>query len=315
MRCIFALLLISAFSLFASEHGDVPRHVLFEADVVYFERDKVNDHCLVQEESSGQCLISTDNVADEFGHNPGLRALMNIMPNLDATWQFAFLGFFRWDRNKGVTSEANLEMPVDANITSDYINADSANVRFLSKLDTGEINYIRHVTPQRINYFSVSWLAGLRFAYVSEYARVRFNKDSRTSNYYAKTWNRLYGFQFGGLFEMNPEDWITFGLRGKFGLMGNFGHQVSVQRDFNNENTIRDHDHGAFNLCWEGEGAFDLTIYIFKRMRLHGSWEVFYLSDVASAMSQFGFSSSGSDIKNNDDILYHGWSVGVGIEF
>ncbi|MDX8431559.1 MAG: hypothetical protein SNF33_07160 [Candidatus Algichlamydia australiensis] len=314
MRRILFLALIFAVPIFSSQHGDLPHHVLFEADVVYFERDNVPPRCFVQEENSGQCAISADNLVDEFGHNPGLRALMNIMPNLDSTWQFAFLGFFRWDRNKGTTSVGNLEMPLNIS-TNDYVDADSANVRYLSKLDTGEINYIRHITPQRINYFSLSYIAGLRFVYESEYARIRFNKDERTSEYWAKTWNRLYGFQFGGLFEINPEDWITFGLRGKWGLMGNFGHQNSVMRDFNDTKTLRDHDHGAFNLSWEGEGAFDLTIYFFKRMRLHGSWEVFYLSDIATAFSQFGQTSSGSDIKNNDDVLYHGWSVGLGIEF
>ncbi|MEX0961642.1 MAG: hypothetical protein WDZ28_02155 [Simkaniaceae bacterium] len=315
------LFLLAPLFLFSKEasHGKVPHHFQVEADWVYFRLSESGNLCLTKKDSTSShesCVIDTDDIVNRFRYKSGLRLGISILPNLDHTFEARFTGFLKWDAGKGVSSDGDLYFPTNPNETVDYIDADNANVRYRSNLDTGELNYWRHVTPRRINYFSVSWVAGLRFIEIDEKVRVRFMKDLQKSNYRAKTWNHMFGLQFGGDFIGSPVKWFNWGLGGKVALLGNKGEQNSKMKDEGDTITLRNFKHDAFNLGWCGEFAPFIFLRPSERLLFQFRYEVFFVSNVASAPTQLGTKGYlGNVVKNNSDMLYHGGVAGIGFDF
>jgi hypothetical protein len=238
------------------------------------------------------------------------------MPSLDSTWELRFTGFLDWDSHTSASCHQSLRFPFHPNHTNDFIYADFADARYRSKLDMGEFNYWRHLTPPRINYFSISAIFGFRYAQVDERLRLNYTNSDRTSTYYAKTWNRFFGPQVGFDFSAFPHSCFQWGFNLKLGCLGNIARQISKLRDYNNANTLRDFNHHAFNLSAVGEAAPFFIIRPSENFFFRIGYEVFWLSSVAAAPIQLGFDNhSGNVVEFGSDHLYHGGIAGACFEF
>lgn len=330
--------LLSALTIFALSrgygdccHGDVPYHFVVEGDWIYYNFvDGSGDHCLCQvgpfsphysnapscSNNTGACLISVNDLIDQFQYETGLRLAFKILPDMAQTWEFRFTGLLQWEASQVANCFQTLEFPFNPNHTNDFIYADHANVRYRTHLDTGELNYWRHVTPERVNYFSFSWLAGIRYVEIDEKVRIRYKNSDRKSVYYAKTWNHMPGVQMGFNFSAFPECWFNWGILLKVGLLGNYAKQISKLRDYNNVNTLRDFDHQAFDLGWAIELAPFVYIRPFERFFLRFSWDCFWVAGIAAAPDQLGYGPhSGNVVTFGADYFFRGLSLGVGFEF
>ena len=328
------LLLLLAFIPFlsaAEKPGRVSRHWFIEADFVYYKIGDVSDRSLVEighvaptadpslvqpcSSKRGDCPISTESIEDNFHHEPGLRAAIGYRPNQKFTFELTYTGLLKWDAKQSTSCFQSLHFPFAVNNTSDFIYADSARVIYDSNLNTGSFNFWYHWVPKRVNYFSVSALFGLCFVAIDEKMKTTFFRFDRQSDYNSKTWNRLFALQLGGDFEVHPVSWFYWGLEGRFGMGLNVGRQHTKLRDFNNRQTLRDTDTGAFNLGIVLEGHPYIRIAFTDNFFLNVSYEAFFVDQIALAAAQYGFSGSGKRVQNGGHILYHGGIVGLTLEF
>lgn len=322
MRFIKILCLFLVVPIFAEEKAKVPNHISLLAELVYLRRTKVTDRCFAEvDPSATSCGLAEDCKLDSKGlvhamtFQPGLRASLTIMPDQDYSIEAGFLGFFHWKGKKSAVCNNGLNFPFRPNNTIDYKLASMAEGLYLTDLTTAEFNYWRHVTPQRANYFSVSWVAGLRYVNIDEYFKVTFFKGPRASDYKVWTSNQAGGIQIGGDFEANPYRVLTWGMIAKMGFLANWAEQRSKLRDNNDDLFLRDFHTKGWDFAFLGEAAPFLILYFHPQMFLRLSYEVLFLANVALAPSQTGLVDSGSGLNHHGNVLYHGAFGGLGIQF
>lgn len=330
MRCLALIFGIVAVSNLFASHGEVPRHFIVEGNWVYYRLAHTPERCLSKvwataprvtnpspcSNNVGKCVLTTDSIQRRFNHESGLSVALMFLPNLDWTIEARATGLLKWSASKSATCPGALRLPIDPNYTYDYKYADHASARYRSSFDTIELNLFGHITPRRKNYFSGSYIIGARFVEIDERIRLRYVNEGRTSKYWAKTWNHMFGPQLGLDLSTFPNHWFSWGLNFKLGLLGNFAKQESIMRDLHNSIVLRDFDHKAFNLSWMGEIA---PFFLFRPTRwsyIRFSYQVFWLSDIAAAPCQLGLKSYGGNVvDNNADRVYYGGYIGLGVEF
>ena len=100
--------------------------------------------------------------------------------------------------------------------TVDFENAFESNGRYKSHYQEAEFNFWNHLTPRKGEYFSGSWLFGVRYMDLKERFNLAFFNDeiphtslfdpasARESNYNIETKNRMGALQLGADLQMNP---------------------------------------------------------------------------------------------------------------
>ena len=304
-RCL-AIVLLLPYLLFGTEKpGRVSHHWALDVDLVYLKLGDVSDRCLAEtgrlggganpalvqpcSAKKGDCKISTNTLENNFDHEPGLRAAILYRPSQKYTFQLAYTGLLQWHAKAIAECYRALTFPFTQNNTSDFNHADRARVTYHSKLNMGEANFWFHYTPKRVNYFSLSWLIGLRFVEIDERMKTLFFRMNRRSDYISKTWNHFFALQLGGELEMHPNSWFYWGLAAKAGMGLNVGRQITKLRDFNNRNTLRNTDKGAFNLGLLLEAYPFVRFMITDHFFINASYEIFFVDQIALAAGAVWF--------------------------
>ncbi len=334
-RICFLLPIIFIIPLLAKSN-EVEDHVNITAEFVMLKREKIRNRCIVAEDVPFEfksandccnpvdsCRCSTKDLVEDMNYEPGLRAALSILPDQKTTWEGRYMGFFFWKGICNVKGDDNLRFPfitqvvpfINDNGTIDYFDADTAHAIYTSRFWSSELNYWRHVAPRRITYFSLSWVFGGRYMELDEKFKVTFQKDQRKSDYRTRTHNHLVGAQTGIDFQVNPYDRITWGLALKIGGLANIADQKSSLRDDNNSVQLRSANPHGSNFCFLFDGAGFISYYPSSRFFVRISYEVLFLSDVALAPNQLGFTSSGSNLEDKGAIILHGGFLGLGVNF
>ena len=133
----------------------------------------------------------------------GARITLNYLTNRKTTWQGRYLGFLHWHGSAYAACPNSLEFPFESGInnTVDYHDADFMKGVCDTRFWSAEANYWYHVTPRRVNYFSVSWVFGFRYFNFNEHFDLLSKTTGSASHYKIETNNRIGGPQIGGDFE------------------------------------------------------------------------------------------------------------------
>lgn len=318
---------VSAFA----EAGRVENHIQVEAQLVYLRRTKSDEKCFARVDASKEnttnsilpgdcgcpcaCKVNAKDLIHDFHFQPGVRGTVTIMPNQDYSIEGRYLSEFQWKGEKSKQCISGLNFPFDPNETEDWRLASAARAQYTTDLWSTEFNYWRHVTPRRVNYFSISWVVGLRYLELNDDLKITYRKRSHLSDYRIKTRNHIGGVQIGGDFQANPYKQVVWGLSGKMGLMANYCDQLTRLSDINNAVLLRNFNPEGWRFTWVGEIAPFFTLYFFPQMYLKLSYEVLFIYNAALAPNQVGYTDSGSALNDNGRPLYHGAYGGLGLDF
>lgn len=302
---------------FASE-GRYHHYFAFEGDYVLLKRAHSLNKSLVVPSGSNPnnvVILSSKNLIDDMSFEDGFSAALKVFGGIRSTWELRYLGLFQYLGEKRVDQGTHLGLTLPNNFgtaTVDYANASQVQGIYRSSMYTGEANYWHHSTPQYIDYFSVSWLAGLRFFQVREKLKLLFSTQEEGSRYRVRTKNRSFGPQLGFTFECNPYSFFTWGGLIKLGGLFNRGRQSNQWLDQNNESILLNEGHSASNFAYCLEVRPFLEWHPSKFFTFIFHYQVLYLGGVVLSESQLFFHEGGGDqVSSNGDLIYHGATAGI----
>lgn len=316
------------------------RHLILDVEFVYLKRApkihnkgalaQLEDTSLVEGidtnvEDESECphnTFSTTDILSDQKFAPGARITLNYLIDRQTTWQARYLGLLHWHGSAYASCPNSLEFPFENGInnTVDYHDANKMKGVCDTRFWSAEANYWHHVTPRRVNYFSVSWVFGLRYINFNEHFNLLSQTTSSASHYKIETNNRMGGPQLGGDFEGNLGCNFTWGIVAKTGALVNFAENKTRFKDNNNTITLKSYNPSDFNVTFLGEIAPFILFNLSKKVLFKASYELTYLSNVALAMNQITYREDDiTDLRNHVNIggffMYYGAYVGFGFDF
>ncbi|NGX40048.1 MAG: hypothetical protein KR126chlam1_01388 [Chlamydiae bacterium] len=320
-----ALLSITS-SMQAHDYWCLNRVVSVFGEYNYLRRSEIRNLRLVEdtqgfdplkEEEKGSELIDTKGLVGRMGWESGIRGGVSFHWSDCASLEAQYLYVYPWKGTKDVSRDGTLRFPFeDPEFAFDYIDADHVDASYKSRLQGGELNYWCHITPQRVNYFSGSWLIGFRYFNLREHFRMAFTKRGRTSDYKIRTKNHLYGAQLGGVLEMNPTECWTwlFQIKGA-GFFNDADNNVFLG-DFGNRIVLRDYSKKKWTDSWLIEGYGELAYHLTSFADLYVGYSAFLLSGLVLAPEQRDLSSSDRRfLRKRGQIVIDGARAGLTLSF
>lgn len=266
-----------------------------------------------------ETVVTTRSLVHEFNFEPGYRLGASYM---ERTWSVegVYLWLNEWKGDKHKTGRSNLNYPFNnPNLAPGLRNADSAQAIYTSQFWTAEANYWRHVTPRRADYFSFSWIAGLRYVQLNEKCEVAFDKRFQgKSEYDVHTKNYMPGPQVGLDIQVNPYRQWSWDFFGKIGGLLNYNRQKTFLAEENDATVLRDTKRQNYSAALFIELGASLAWQFWSHMNLHLGYEVFYMSGVALAPERLSRSSSDHHAEKADpdgQLLIDGAFLGITIGF
>lgn len=318
-KCQWTALLVIAScyvgTLLGVSEGRHHHYFAVEGDYVLLRRANSHGKTLVVT-PGGSAAITSGNLIHKMTFEPGFSAALKAFYGVHSTWELRYMGRFRWEGRKTVMSTQDFSLPNNDN--PDGINSallTSARAVYDSDMYTGEINYWRHASPRYIDFFSVSWLMGLRFFNIKEKINVLFGIGQRGLLYQVNTKSRSLGPQAGFSLEYNPYRFFTWGGVIKVGALFNRGRQTTGLFGATRNNAFLDQAVSGSNF------AYTAQVYGFTEWRptkfftITFNYQVLYVGAVIVADSQLFFQEGGIKLSSNGNIIYHGATAGIQFNF
>lgn len=153
---------------------------------------------------------------------------------------------------------------------------------------------------------------GFRYVNVNENFLFRSTNSNGVGEFTSDLDNHVAGLQFGMELRYTRGPRLSFGLKGKAGIYGNFND--SITRLTNGGTLMFDNDDKELQVSFVGELGLDAQYRINDRITLRAGYELLYITGVATVGGQPHLqldSMTGSVIDDDTDILVHDGSVGL----
>src|ERR1700722_18972763 len=218
-------------------------HWELAGDFLYMRRAEVQNKTLVKNADKPQCsggcpnhkVIDTNDLVNDFGFVPGYRVGLTYIADPANGFEMNFLYLQPWNARKKVEGDQSLSFPFShADYTVDFHDASVAIAEYQSHFWDLEFNYWRYLSPRRIDYFSISGLAGLRYFHWDESFKLKMFNPPDHSSYDVSTENRIFGVQAGVDLQMNPTRWLSWEFFAKVGGMVDHCEQSTFLGDEDN---------------------------------------------------------------------------------
>jgi len=335
MRFVFLFLLFCGISLpaFAASKGAYHHHFALEGEYLLWRRAKSLSKPLAKAAGGpistnpspipsecakevGKPLLRSSQLVHDMHFDAGVRVSAKLFYSIYSTWALTYTGGFHWKGEEKRHCPENLDLPGTLGQTSvDYHYADRVQGVYNSDFYTIDLSYFYHMTPRYADYFSVSWMIGLRFLDLDEKLKLYYTKGNDTSRYRVKTFNRALGPFFGGVFECNPYRFLTWGLAGNVGGLFNRGKQDTLMLDQNDTEVVRDYNPSGSNFAYFAHlyPYFELRPVKFFTFRF--GYEMLYIGRMALADHQLNFNATGNHLNHDGNVIYHGLFAGIQFNF
>lgn len=285
--------LIYASTLFAGDDWSMNNHWNFYGDYAWVSRKSqmLHNKTLVRKTEKGITtpVLKSGHLLNHFDGENGFRAGGVYMQR---TWSIegCYLYSNQWMGESYVHGHENLSYPFkkheDPEIVRAFLRRDHAHAEYTSQFWTADLNYWRHVTPRRMDYFSFSWIAGTRYVQLNETTKDVFQKKSgKRSEYKIATKNGMFGPQTGVNIQVNPYRQWSWDFTGKIGgLLDQEEQKMSIRNKWNKFRGGQSHDMGIALFV---DLYATLTWHFFRHANLHIGYEVFYMSGLALAAERY----------------------------
>ncbi|MBM3193777.1 MAG: hypothetical protein FJZ59_06070 [Chlamydiae bacterium] len=170
-----------------------------------------------------------------FNYVSGLRALLELNQGPKNSIEAVYTGLFHW-RNDASNTDINsgLWVPTNPYTNTDWTNFYYFHYQYASELNSGELSYWRHVTPRYIDYFSFSWLLGLRYIDFRDSLKMNNRTGEVGDTASVKVVNQMFGGQAGLEMQFNATRRFTWAIQIKGGAYADFVSRKTVFNDLGN---------------------------------------------------------------------------------
>lgn len=284
-------------------YGCAPRWT-FIADALMLQRTDADNQPLYRSDfdMGGSELLTAQDLNFSVAVGPRLTAIRHGDGDWDAEISFFEVdGFFAWHEMTGTAY-----MVTDAN-GANWVVTDPGSY-YSSQLYSAEFNLRRN----RSGWFT--FIAGLRALELDEYFRSQGTGGITDLPvlFESKTYNHLYGVQFGADAVILDRGRLTINGVVKGGIYYNSVNQQSYQNDADliiNADRAED-DHTAFLGEIGLVGVYQLT----DRLNFRAGYQMMWLEGVALAPEQINsvdFNAETAAVNANGGIFYHGAVLGL----
>ena len=307
----------------ADKHSYLNDHWSLLGDFVYMGRSDVSNHSLVKDSNKTRChhgcpnhiVIDNEDLVHNFNFVPGYRVGLTYTPDVKDSFEGNFLYLQPWHGEKHVTGEQSLSFPFsNSTYSQDFTGASEARARYDSHFWDLEFNYWRHCNPRRVDYFSLSGIAGMRYFHLDEKLKLSMTKPPDTSTYNIHTHNRMLGIQLGFDFQMNPTHWLSWELFAKAGFFANHTEKSQFLGDLNNTVELRDSERQKRQVGWYTDVAAQVAFQCFRHLNLHAGYQFLFFTGLATAPAQVNHGvkkDSGKKDQTHGNAIIQGLFVGL----
>ena len=295
-------------------------------DFVFMRRSEVTPHSLVKDTHLPQCssvcpdytVISNKDLVNDFDFEPGYRVGLTYMDTPRSSYEINYLYLAPWEAEKTAHGDRSLYFFSDADYDHDFVHADRAVARYSSHYWDVEFNYWRHFTPRRVDYFSFSGIAGLRYFHLNEAFALTMSTSANQSSYNIHTENSIIGVQLGVDLQVNPMPWFSWEIFAKAGGMANHTEQRQFLGDFNNQVELRDSERTKRAIGIFTDVAAQIAFRFKKHYSFHAGYQFLFFSGLALAPGQISKktnSDAGKKDQTQGTAIIHGLFAGIGFTF
>lgn len=294
------------------------------ADWIYLRRSHIQEHKIAINENlldangKPEKVLSTHDLCHDWNWKSGVYGNITYVSSACASIEGLYYYIFPWHGRRVTSGFGNLSFPFkDSTFTTDFSGASYVEARYNSQLQNGELNYWRHLTPRRINYFSASWICGFRFLYLREHFKAAFTQSTDVSDYRINTKNFLYGAQLGFVFEVNPSRLWTWSLIAKGAAFLNDARAFVFLGDRNNTLVLRDYEKKKWAAAFLIEGIGSLMYQWSDHLNIHIKYQAFLATGLANAPEQRDQKPRRNHrhINVRGDLVVDGFSAGLTYSF
>lgn len=294
-------------------------------DFVYMRRQRINNHSLVKDADKFQCpgqcpnftVISNKDLVNRLGFEPGARVGVTYKPTPKISFEANALYIAPWTSSKKVKGDESLYVFSNQDFDFDFTNASEADAHYRSAFWDAELNFWSNFSPRRINQFSLSGIAGLRyFNWDEKFKLIMINPPDRSS-YNIWTHNHILGLQLGLNFAWNPTRYLSWEATAKVGGMVDRASQKTFLGDFDNTEALRHFERHAWQVGIFTDLALQFAFYIKEHFNLHAGYQLLYFSGVALAPGQVEKSTKHDhkEVQTNGSPIIHGLFAGLTVSF
>lgn len=317
------------------DDGSIRYRFYMDGELLYVERDRTDNVDTSFDESGpfDRAVLGTDDVVDDDEEFGG-RFLLGFRINRQSSVEAAYLG---WGHSRSATvrsasEDLNAFEYPDGVGDSGFDDAALHDLEFSSRLHSGELNY-RHGVEVEGAQYRFNLLAGLRairfeddlnFDSWDEFPVIPPPPADDMGHYDISTRNTLIGAQVGvESFVPLWEDRLDLDL---YFTVGGYANQANVYIDY------FDGDAGfgsgvavrQSRIEWDPaaviEAAAHLKFRLWRGVRLNLGYRMLHMINIAQAPDQFSRSGSfgdffGNSFDNDGTVLFHGPSIGLGVDF
>ncbi len=167
-----------------------------------------------------------------YDYTSGGRAQLEFMGGQKNSLELIYSGLFHWRSSESRTSAtSNFSVPTTPYTNVDWTDFDYFHYSYHSELNSGELSYWRHVTPRYVDYFSFSWLLGLRYIDLRDTLKMSNGSGTSGDNAHVHAINQMGGAQVGLEFQANATSRLTWAVQVKGGAYANFAQKKTVFYD------------------------------------------------------------------------------------
>lgn len=266
---------------------------------------------------------------DDLDYDPAWGPRLTLGRQVSDTRRFeiTYFGFHHWVATgsfDGINGPGfafnNIDVPFDANITSDFDGGQFVQATYASEIQSVEANLLtdtRWDLNQSVGwpwYYYVDFLGGFRYIRLSEEFDLRSTDANDTSNYLIDANNDMFGGQIGILAGTYFSPLWSWNFTGKIGILANMAEQDTLMRDDDNTVLMRDFRTKGDELAFFTEMNVGVAYDLRPNLAVTAGYMLLWIDGVALAPEQLDFSTtptSGSRLNQNGDILIHGGFVGL----
>ncbi len=264
-------------------------------------------------------VLNSKEIESKFHYEPGYRVGAYAYVSPQTTFEFLALNCGEWHATKSVHAHQTLSFSFNnPNYTHDFNNASEAIGDYKSNFWSTELNYWGHITPRDVDYFSLSWIAGVRYMNITESFELTYKQPGYKSHYTISAHNHMPGPQLGLDLEITPQESLHWDILAKGGVLIDYCWQKTYLGDYNDTVTLRDHKSFDISFPFYIEAEVALGYQLNTHFNLHGGYDMLFITGTALAPEQIDRdvdADAGHHVYTGGNAIIHGFFLGLTLGF
>jgi hypothetical protein len=294
--------------------------IYFRAEAFVLQRSHSFGQPIALDFLTGNVVLDSRDLS--FRQEVGQRLITGYEINETSAIEGTFFQNQNWSSSNSATGANSLFLagnppttPSDLSLaTFDFNGAANMTITNSTAIQNWELNWLQHSAFKRMTF-----IGGFRYLALKDFYDINSTNAllGSTSDYTVRTYNHLYGGQFGLLLKQDI-DLFTFEFTAKTGLYNNFQAQNSVVLDEGNTISRRNASTAASNIAFVNDLDLTGTYHFSNFLILRLGVDVIWIDKVGLAPEYLDFSISptaGAQSIHGGDLVLWGFHGGLELRF